>query len=153
MFRNYSLVLNISCYFICCQSILYCVLLFTFRWIVMVLIIGYRPYAKAYRPIKDSTCILDRTLISGLASISTFMVVLVSLFISKRSYQIQQILPKVIWEEPHHHPLRQRMDSPTTCAGCALHNMQCPLQMNPVTHSAAVHYMHTTQTDTKMALA
>ena len=29
-------------------------------------------------------------------------------------------LPKEIWEQPHCHPARQKMDSPAVCASCAM---------------------------------
>jgi len=49
---------------------------------------------------------------------------------------VQQVLPKVIWEEPRRHPSQQRMDLPTACA------MQYPLQTSPVTE-LWVRHIHT----------
>jgi len=35
--------------------------------------------------------------------------------------KVLQVFPKVIWEEPQRHSLRQRMDSPAACATiCAM---------------------------------
>jgi len=45
-----------------------------------------------------------------------------------------QVLPKVIWEKPRYHPSCHRMDSPATCASCA---MPAAEESN---HSAAVPY-------------
>jgi len=38
----------------------------------------------------------------------------------KRVQQLKQVLPKVILEEPHRQPSRERMDSPAACASCAM---------------------------------
>jgi len=34
--------------------------------------------------------------------------------------ELLQVLPKLVWEEPHCHLSQQKMDSPTACAICAM---------------------------------
>jgi len=36
------------------------------------------------------------------------------------SHKVQQVLPKVIWEEPYHNSSQQRMNPPTVCASRAM---------------------------------
>ena len=47
--------------------------------------------------------------------------VTISLLLLRCWQSVKQVLPEVTWEEPRRHPLRQRMDSPASCAtSCAM---------------------------------